>query len=587
MSLAAIITIGTAVAIIGSLVFTRMAPDLAFGGGLVLLLVTGVLEPAEAFAGFANEGVLTVGALYAVVAGLRDTGGVHWISRKVLGRPKSQTSAMLRLMTPVAGLSAFLNNTPIVAMLIPAVRDWARQNDLAPSRLMIPLSYAAILGGTITLIGTSTNLVVNGLLLAAGEGRLGMFTLAWVGVPTAIVGILFILVARSLLPDRRSAMTRIGDPREYSVEMTVLGDGPLVGKSIEEAGLRHLPHVFLVEIEREGRLITAVSPQETLQAGDRLVFVGVVDSVVELQRIQGLSPATEQIFKLDARPSQRILIEAVVSNSFPMLGRRIRETRFRALYGAVVIAVARNGERLRAKIGDIIPRPGDTLLLAARPDFVERHRNSRDFYLVSPIEDSAPLNFERAVPALVILAGMVTVVTLGILPMVEAALLAAVLMIAFRCTSTTSARRSIDWQVLLVIASAFGLGVAMEKTGVAASVATGLLDLFGTDPLAALAVVYFVTAFFTNLITNNAAAVLMFPIALGVARALGVDFMPFAIAIAMAASASFATPIGYQTNLMVYGPGGYNYRDYFKIGVPLNIVTGLVALLVIPMVWGF
>lgn len=583
----AAVAVGTVTAVLAALTFTRLAPDLAFGAGLTILLVSGVLEPAEAFSGFSNEGVLTVAVLYAVVAGLRDTGGVHWISRRLLGRPASLSGGLLRLMLPVTVLSAFLNNTPIVAMLIPAVREWARANGLSVSKLMIPLSYAAILGGTTTLIGTSTNLVINGLLIEAGGPRLGMFELAWVGVPTALLGLALILVTRGFLPDRQSSMTQLSDPREYSIEMHVVEEGPLVGKNIEEAGLRHLGSVYLVEIERQGRILPAVSPKEVLRGGDRLVFVGVVESVVELQRINGLTPATNQLFKLDARPSQRALVEAVVSNSFPMLGRRIREGRFRSVYGAVVIAVARNGERMRAKIGDIIPRPGDTLLLAAGPDFVERHRNSRDFYLVSPIEDSGPLRFERAVPALLILAGMVLAVAFGWLRMVEAAMVAAALMLIARCTTSASARRSIDWSVLLVIASAFGIGHALQKTGVAQSVATGILDLAGSNPMSALAALYFVTALFSALITNNAAAVLMFPIAAALAGSMGVNVMPFAVAIAMGASASFATPVGYQTNLMVYGPGGYNFRDYLRIGLPLTALAGIVAVVVIPFVWKF
>lgn len=587
MSFDAFLAVATVALVLGALVFTRMAPDLAFGAGLTVLLVSGVLEPAEAFSGFSNEGVLTVAMLYAVVAGLRDTGGIHWISRRLLGRPTTLTGALVRLTAPVTFLSAFLNNTPIVAMLIPAVREWARTNDLTVSRLMIPLSYAAILGGTSTLIGTSTNLIVNGLLIESGTGRIGMFELAWVGLPTAVLGLVFIILTRRLLPERRSSMTQLSDPREYSVEMNVVEDGPLVGKSIEEAGLRHLGSVYLVEIERRGRLLPAVSPKEILQGGDRLVFVGVVESVVELQRINGLTPTTSQLFKLDARPSQRILVEAVVSNSFPMLSRRIRESRFRSVYGAVVIAVARNGERLRAKIGDIIPRPGDTLLLAAGPDFVERHRNSRDFYLVSPIEDSGPLRFEKAVPALLILAGMVLSVAFGWLRMVEAAMLAAGLMLVARCTTSASARRSIDWSVLLVIGAAFGLGHALQKTGVAEAVALTILGAAGSTPWTALAALYAVTAIFSAVITNNAAAVLMFPIAGALARSLGVDVMPFAIAIAMGASASFASPIGYQTNLMVYGPGGYTFRDYLRVGVPLTVLAGIVSVVVIPLVWRF
>ncbi len=306
---------------------------------------------------------------------------------------------------------------------------------------MIPPSYAAILGGTCTLIGTSTNLVVNGLLLEQGRTSLGLFDLAWIGVPTAIVGLaLVMLSARWLLPTRGSVIGQLEDPREYSIEMVVEPTDPLVAQTIEEAGLRHLGSVYLIEIDRAGELLTSVSPTEVLKGGDRLVFVGVVDSVVELQRIPGLLPATDQVFKLDGERSRRILVEAVVSDSFPLLGRSIREGRFRNRYDAAVIAVARGGRRLKRQLGDIVLRPGDTLLLEARPSFVEHQRNSRDFYLVSRVEDSSPFRFDRGAIALAILIAMVVTVAIGWLSMLNAALLAAGLC----CSPAASAGRTPD-----------------------------------------------------------------------------------------------------------------------------------------------
>lgn len=583
------LTVSVVVAMLTVLSLTRLAADIVFLGGLTLLLVTGVLTPAEAFQGLGNQGLITVGVLYVVVAGLQETGGIHWIVQQVLGKPRSLAHAQVRLMGPVAFLSAFLNNTPVVAMLIPAVGEWAKKFNLSSSKLMIPLSYAAILGGTCTLIGTSTNLVVNGLLIEnTATGGLRMFELAWVGIPMALVGLAFILLTtRWLLPDRRPAISQMGDPREYSVEMLVDRDGPLVGKTVEDAGLRHLSGMFLAEIDRQGSLIPAVAPQERLQAEDRLVFVGVVDSVVELQRIRGLTPATNQVFKLDGHRSQRTLVEAVVSGSCPVVGRSIRAGKFRTLYDAVVIAVARNGERLRQKVGDVVLRPGDTLLMEARPAFLERQRNNRDFFLVSKLEDAATLRHEKAPIALGLLLMMVSVVALGWLSMLEGALLAAGGMIVTRCLGAEAARRSVDWSVLLVIAAAFGIGLAMDKTGVAVVIAQGVLGLTGDLVWLNLVVVYMLTALFTAVITNNAAAVLMFPIAYALAGDMGVAFMPFAIAIMLAASASFATPIGYQTNLMVMGPGGYRFVDFLRLGLPLNLVTGAVAVAVIPWIWPF
>jgi len=577
------------VCVIGSLALTRWSADLVLVGGVSLLLLAGVLTPAEALHGFSNAGMVTVAVLYVVAAGLRETGAIGWLVQGVLGRPRTLVRAQMRLMTPVMAMSAFLNNTPVVAMFLPAVNDWARRNRLPLSKLLIPLSYASILGGTCTLIGTSTNLVVNGLMGAHGDlPTLGMFEIAWVGLPCALVGILYLLTAgRWLLPDRRPVMSDLDDPREYTVEMLVEPASPLVGRTIEEAGLRHLPGVYLLELERDGEILPAIAPHQRLQARDRLVFVGVVDSVVDLQRFRGLVPASDQVFKLDVPRPERFLTEAVVSDTCPLVGKSIREGRFRGRYDAAVIAVARNGERLPGKIGDIVLRAGDTLLMEADPGFVERQHNSRDFFLVSQIPDSHPPRQNRALTAVAILVGMVTLVALGWLPMLQAALLAAGLMLVTRCIGSQAARAAVDWKVLIAIAASFGLGRALEVTGAAGFIAQYLVQLAQGDPWVTLAAIYLVTMVFTELITNNAAAVLMFPIALSTSQTLDVHFMPFAAAIMMAASASFSTPIGYQTNLMVYGPGGYRFSDYFKVGIPLNLLMASVTIGLAPLVWGF
>ncbi|MCG5535616.1 SLC13 family permease [Ectothiorhodospira mobilis] len=569
------------------LTLTRTAPDLVFLGGVVVLLLTGVITPAEAFSGFANEGVITIAALYVVVAGLRETGGIQWIVHALLGRPRSLRRAQWRLTAPVAFLSAFLNNTPVVGMLIPAVNEWARKLELPVSRLMMPLSYAAILGGTVTVIGTSTNLVVNGLLIQDGGEGLGILDIAWVGVPVALAGLLFMLVFnRHLFPDRRPVMDKIDDPREYTLEMLVEPGGPLVGRTIEEAGLRHLPGGFLMELDRQGTLLPAVSPQERLQAGDRLIFVGVVDSMADLQRIRGLSPATGQVFKLDGHRADRVLLEMVVSDTCPIAGMTIRDGQFRNRYNAVVIAVARNGQRLHGKIGDITLRPGDTLLVEASSGFLAQHRNRRDFFLMTQIQDSAAPRHDRALVALGILIAMVATAASGLLSMLEAALAAAGGMILSGCVGMFNARASLDWSVLLTIAAAFGISAAMENTGLARDLALGITALAGELPWMNLLGVYLATALLTALITNNAAAVLMFPVSLSVAQDLGMSVLPFAVTIMFAASASFATPFGYQTNLMVFGPGGYRFSDYLRAGIPMTLLTGAVALALIPLIWG-
>ena len=582
-------TVAVVAVCVGMLARSRHPPDIVLLGGLTLLLVAGVITPEQALSGLSNEGMVTVGVLYVVVTGLRETGGVAWLGRTVLGRPRSLRAAQVRMMVPVAGLSAFLNNTPVVAMFIPAVQDWAKRQELPVSRLMLPLSYASIAGGTCTLIGTSTNLVVNGLLLESpGERGLGMFELAWVGLPVAAAVFLVMLLAGDrLLPNRRSALSQFQDAREYTVEMQVEPDSPLEGRSIEEAGLRQLPGMYLAEIDRDGHILPAVSSRERLRGGDRLVFAGVVESVADLRRIRGLVPAAGQVFKLSSPRHDRSLVEAVVSGSFPLLGKTIRESRFRSHYNAAVIAVARNGERLHKKLGDIELKAGDTLLLETHSSFTEQHRNSRDFLLVSRVDDFRPVRHERSGVALAIMAAMVAAVASGAVSMLQAAMLAAGLMIITGATSASVARRAVDWQVLLVIAASFGIGAAMQESGAAATLARGVLALGGDSPTAVLAWVFLVTALLTALVTNNAAAVLMFPIAQAAAARLEVDFLPFVIAIMIAASASFATPLGYQTNLMVYGPGGYRFSDYLRAGLPVTAVVAVVTVVVVPLVWPF
>mgnify|MGYP001814552862 CR=1 FL=1 len=573
----------------GILAFTRYSPDIVLVGGLTLLLLAGVLSPEQALSGLANEGMVTVGVLYIVVAGLRETGGIGWIVYSVLGRPRSLQHAQIRLMAPVAVMSAFLNNTPVVAMFIPAINDWAKRNRQSISKLMIPLSYASIVGGTCTLIGTSTNLVVNGLLIKETDSTgLTMLEMSWIGIPLVFIVFIFILLcSKWFLPERMPAISRYDDAREYTVEMLVEKGSVLSGKSIEEAGLRQLPGMFLIEIDRDGQIMPAVSSYEVLRDGDRLVFAGVIESVVDLQKTKGLKPASNQIYKLDSSRQDRVLVEAVVSDSCPLTGKSVCKGRFRNIYNAVIIAVARNGRRVKQKIGDIVLRPGDTLLLESHHSFVEQQRNSRDFFLVSEIDGTYPPQYQKAMLAMTILALMILLVTTGWLSMLKASLLAAGLMIITRCTSGREARRSVDWQILIVIAASFGLGSALQNTGAAESIAISLIEFADGKAITSLALMFAATALLSAVATNNAAAVIMFPIALTTANNLGVSLMPFVLTVMIAASASFATPIGYQTNLMVYGVGGYRFSDYLLIGIPLTLLVGITTILVVPLVWHF
>lgn len=573
----------------GLLITTRLPADMVLLAGVAVLVFANILTPAEALAGAASEGLATVAVLFVVAQALSDTGVVSWISYNLLGRPKSVASAQVRLMAPVAIFSSVLNNTPVVAMMVPAVRDWARRNNISSSQLMIPLSYAAIIGGTCTVVGTSTNLVVNDMLKAQpGIDGLALFELAWVGIPCTLVVLgLTVATSRWLLPDRKGQAQRFEDARQYVVEMLVEPGSPLVGKSIEDAGLRQLPGMFLIEIDRAGRILTAVSPRELLQANDRLIFAGDVRSVVDLKNIHGLRVADDQVFKLDAHQSTRSLVEVVISPNFPHLGKTVRDMGFRNHYGAAIIAISRDGQHLKTKIGDVDLRPGDTLLLETHEDFVENQRYSRDFLLVSQIENSRPVRHEQRGTAGLILLGMVALVGTGVVPMFKAALLAAALLVITRCVRIRDARRSIDWEVLLVIAASIGLGAAMEKTGAAQSIAELIIGASAGSPTGLLISLFALTAAFSAVISNMAAAVILFPVAIAASQGLSVAPEPLAVTLMIGASTCFATPIGYQTNLMVYGPGNYKFQDFLKMGVPLTVAVGIVTVAIVPLIWPF
>jgi di/tricarboxylate transporter len=553
------------------------APDVVMMAGLFTLAAFGVLSPTETFMGFANPALAAIGALFIVSAALRETGALEATIGRIFGSAHDERVGMARICPPVATLSAFLNNAPIVAMMTPVIIDWARRHGLTPSRFLIPLSYASILGSITTVIGTSTTLTVAGLVLDAQMPPIGFFELAPVGLPIAFAGLLYLqFVSPLLLPDRKQPTEELGEHRrEYTASMIVEHDGPLAGQTVEQAGLRHLEGLFLVEIERGGRVITPVGPDAVIRADDRLVFAGVVSTIVELQRIRG-------------RRSHR-LVEAVVSPSSPLVAQTIRGSNFRTVYDAAVIGVHRNGERVPGKIGEIQLRAGDTLLLQGAPGFLRAHRNSPDFYLVSEIAETRTPRYDRAWVAIGILVAMVVVASTGLYPIAIAAFLAAGLMIVTRCLPARAGRQSVDWSILIVIGAGFGIATAMEKTGAAAAVA-GVLSLAaaGADnPMPAFVVVYVATVLLAEMLHHNAAVAIMFPIAVAAAGNVGVDPRPFVMAVAVAGCCSFASPVTYQTHLIVYGPGGYRFGDFVKVGLPLNLLCGLVAIALVPVFWPF
>jgi di/tricarboxylate transporter len=592
MTLEAWFTLAVVTVIVGLLVTERVPPPIAILGGVIVLLVARIVTPEEAFSGFANPAPITVAALYVLAAGVEKTGSLERVTARILGSSReerlSDRMALTRLLIPTALSSAFLNNTPIVAMIAPNVVAWARRSGRSPSPFLIPISFAAILGGVLTLIGTSTNLVVSGLLREAGETPFGLFELSRVSLPLAVVGLaMLILLAPKLLPPRHAPSEDIREgAREFSVEMVVEATGPLVGRSVAEAGLRNLQGVYLVEVVRGERSIAPVGPDEVLQGGDRLTFAGNVNRMLDLQRLPGLRSAEQVHFPAAAAGRGHRFFEAVVADGSPLANSTLKDVGFRARYGGAVVAVHRAAERLPGKLGGIVLRPGDVLLILAGHGFHARWREERDFLVVAPLDGDTPPRREKApIVGLLTLALFVTV-GFGLLDILEAALLVAIGMVAFRVLTPFEARQAVDLNVLVVIAASFGIGAAISTSGLADELARVFIGGFGTFGNLGLVIgILLATSLLTELITNNAAAVLMFPIAYATAVQAGIPPHAVAVAVAIGASSSFLSPIGYQTNTMVYGMGGYRFGDFARLGSPLTILMLIVATVFIPLSW--
>jgi di/tricarboxylate transporter len=571
-------TLGVVVAMLVTLARDILPPAAVVLAATTILLLADVIDEEQAFSGFSNSAPLTVAALYVLARAVEKTGALGSLVSTLLGESRRLGPvAAARLLLPTAGASAFINNTPLVGMLIPEASRWAAQRGISASRLLLPISYAAILGGTLTVIGTSTNLVVSGLLEETGAEPFSIFEMTPMGAVVALVGLtIVVLLAGVLLPDRRSADTALGEQiREFTLQMEVERGGRLDGKTVEEAGLRHLEGVYLAEIQRNGRLITPVEPDRSLRGGDRLVFVGRVDLIVDLQRKPGLRSLEGEHMEAVDSP-RHTFFETVIGPASPLVGQTLREADFRRRYQAVVVAIHRAGERVSAKLGEERLRVGDTLLLLADPSFRNRWRESRDFLLVARLGGPSP-SVSRKAPFVALLAvSIIVLAAFEILPILEGALVAAGILIATRVLSFGEARNAIDLDVIVLIAAAFGVGAAIESTGLAEELANGLVGaLDGLGDVGIIFGIVLATTLLTEVITNNAAAAVVFPIAISFPAATGRDERTIAIAIAITASSSFLTPMGYQTNTMVYGPGGYRFSDYLRLGAPVNLAVAV------------
>lgn len=557
------------VVVVAAAATDRVPTVAAMAAGVVGLLAVGVIDDSVALSGLSSPATATIALLYVLAGGMAATGAVSWLlDRLLLGR----SGGTGRLAVAVAGLSAFVPNTPLVALAAPRVIRWSRRRGTSPSRLLMPLSFAGILGGVVTVLGTSTNLVVSDAIESAGGEPLGIFEVTRVGLPAALVGLVVLtLTAPVLLRDRVPAADSLRvAAREYQLQMIVVPDGPLDGVTIAMAGLRHLDGVYLAVIERGAGTVTA-RPETKLDGGDRLHFVGDVERVLDLESVGGLRSA-EEPHLLDTEGPGTRLYEAVVGPRSGLVGRTLRDVGFRSRHGAAVLAIHRADTELRGKLGAIPLVAGDVLLVLAGDDFARRWREHGDFALVSSVEEAPPPRRSRSGVATLIFLAMLALAASGVWSLLVAAAVAATAMLVFGVLGPTEARRSVDLNVVLTIALSISLGNAAVSTGLAGELATSLVGIGGsTGTFWFVLMLVVATQLLTELMSNSGAAALMVPTAMAAAADVGGDPRDFAIAVLVGASCSFLTPIGYQTNLMVYGLGGYRFGDFTRLGFPLTV----------------
>lgn len=565
-------------AIVVVLATDRLSTVVAMGSGLVVLLLTGAVDDDVVLSGLSSPATATIAALYVVAAAVSATGSMTWVTDRVLFGDRPGVAGLGRLTASTAAMSAFVPNTPLVALAAPRVIRWSQRAGRSASRLLMPLSFASILGGVVTLLGTSTNLVVSDVLRSTGEDELGVFEVTPVGLPVAAVGVLLLMVvAPRLLPDRTAAGDSMrAAAREFQIQMVVEGDGPLVGATIEQAGLRELDGLFLAAVERGDQLVAA-NPDRRIDAGDRLYFVGDVARIVDLQEVDGLTSA-EHAHVLEAEGPGVRLFEAVVGGRSGLAGRTLKDAGFRGRYGAAVLAVHRSDGELRGKLGSIPIHVGDVLLVLAGPDFAVRWRDHGDFALVASVADPPPARRRRAWLAPAAFCGLVVAAATGALSLFAASVVAAGVVVFGGNLSLTEARRAVDLNVVLTIAASISLGNAVGVSGLATEIARRLVD--AGEPLGEvglLAIVIVATQLLTEVLSNSGAAALMVPVAMAAAPAVGGEPRDFAIGVLIGASCSFLTPVGYQTNLMVYGLGGYRFGDFTRVGLPLTLASTTIA----------
>jgi di/tricarboxylate transporter len=579
----------------------KLRPGIILFTILTVLFVSGIIDAGEMLSGFSNKGMLTVFILFFISEGVRQTGALNLIIRHLLPLKKRILPVLLlKMMVPVSVLSSALNNTPVVIIFAPVIKKWAEKLRLPPSKFLIPLSYATIFGGMCTLIGTSTNLVVHGLMLENGFSGLEMFELAKAGIFIAIAGLIYVaFVSPYLLPGKRKSHKEYETvKKEYYYNVIIPKTSVYIGKKIVNGHFPGHRDIFITVVERNGTSLNATSGTTTLEPGDKLVVLGRDNIIEQLITLPGVD--IEDYEHIDGwfRSRKLMKIEVVISESSPLADQTLKEFDFFKHYRGIVAAINRNGEKITTHTSDVKIRSGDCLVVIATSMFIERWQGGKDFYLLS---DKGELEVPQSSGRIWLALGLTVLMVLGAalsdkipalngnkIDMFFMAALVATLMFWTKIISPKNYTGAVNWDVLITIACAFGISKGVQNSGLADSIAGFMINsVKEIGPITVLAVIYLLTTIFTEIITNNAAVALMFPIALSAGQQMHVDPHPYFIAICFAASASFAPPIGYQTNLIVQGVGEYKFKDFLRIGLPLNLLVFILSVLLIPLIWSF
>ncbi|MBQ1747538.1 MAG: SLC13 family permease, partial [Bacteroidales bacterium] len=576
----------TVLAMFTVLIFTKIRADVVFLAAIGILLVAGVVDEKEAFSGFSSSSTVIVGVLFIVLAGLMHTGVLNWIVKHLLGQPKKYSGAIVRMMFPVAALSSFLSNTTVVALFVGIVKMWSKKLGISPSKLLIPLSYASGMGGVCTLIGTPPNLIISGLYTDQTGQTMNILSITIPGLFCLIVGIISVIAMRKLLPDRKAPESAFEDASEYTVEFLVPSDSKYIGQSISAAGLDSVKGGSLIEIIRfDNVVVSPVLPDEPIMGGDRLVFSGQIDELLDLKKSHNLSSVDNSVFSTKAG-RHRQLKTAYITFGSSLINTTISESNFEKNNNVTLVAVSRRGVRIDRSPREVVLQAGDTLLLECSPKM--KVGESRIFSQVHFFDSEQVANIGgKTLLSSLIMIAMVALSAANVLSMMNCAILAAFAMLIFKCCNVDQAMKAVNWDILMVFAGSVVLGLALQKTGIAEKMAYGILNICGSSPLLVMTAVCLVATFVTEFISNTAAGAIFAPIMYQAAAKLGYDPFPFLIALMISVSSSFATPIGSPTHMLVYGPGGYRFSDFFKIGFFMNIIILAANIFIVHLVYPF